>query len=67
VFELVEWCIVVLVDPDEILFKPFKLVLILAINLHHRLQLRFQLAQICRPPFNILLGFKLEYLLLLVM
>jgi len=67
VLELVEWCIVVFVDHTEVLFKTFKFVFILDVDLHYTLQFRFQLAQVSSPSFNIFLSFKQKDLLLFIM
>lgn len=38
VFELMEWRIIVFVDHTEVLFKTFKFILILDVDLHYPLQ-----------------------------
>ena len=55
--ELVEGRIVIFVDTDEFLLKPFKFVFILWIFIDQLGQFELKLGQICGAPIYIFLGF----------
>ena len=46
VLELVEWCVIILVDLDELLLKTFQLVLILRILTQKQLEFGLEFRQI---------------------
>ena len=66
-FELVEGRVVGAIDANEFLLKPFQLALALAaLRFDQGLELLVQLVQVVLPALDVLLSFKQEDLLLLV-
>ncbi len=64
--ELVEWSIVVLIYTKILLLQSFQLILMLISHLNHPLKLGLQFAKISCTSFHVLLSFKQENFLLLV-
>ena len=66
VLELMERSIIVFVDPDKILLKTFKFVLVLWILVNELLELELKLCEVGRASVHVFLRLQQEYLLLLV-